>query len=167
MTATIRATAPKPPRQAAWSSFHAPPALRAEHADLHRVLARAARETGEIGAVARGMVGVMHRHFLTEEQEVMPSLSLLAQLVRGRVPREAAEALTQADRLQAQVPELIEEHRHLETELGRLVMAAQREGKPEYADFARRLRLHVQVEEEVLYPAALLIAEYLKAIRFA
>jgi hypothetical protein len=48
------------------------------------------------------------------------------------------------------------------TALRRLISAAKREKKPEHARFAEKLMLHAKTEEEVLYPAAILIGEYLK-----
>jgi hypothetical protein len=36
------------------------------------------------------------------------------------------------------------------------------EGLTGYAGFARKLILHAQTEEEILYPASILIGEYLK-----
>lgn len=35
---------------------------------------------------------------------------------------------------------------------------------PRYADFAGRLTLHARIEEEVSYPAALLVGEYLRHV---
>jgi hypothetical protein len=49
--------------------------------------------------------------------------------------------------------------------LKNLIAAAEAEKKPEYARFAEKLMLHAQTEEEVLYPAAILVGEYLK-LRF-
>jgi hypothetical protein len=43
-----------------------------------------------------------------------------------------------------------------------LVNAAKEEKKIEYVRFAEKLTLHAQTEEEVLYPAAILIGEHLK-----
>jgi hypothetical protein len=43
-----------------------------------------------------------------------------------------------------------------------LAAAAREEYKPEYAAFAEQLILHIQEEEEVLYPAVLLVGETLK-----
>ena len=40
--------------------------------------------------------------------------------------------------------------------------AARKEGKLKYVRFADRLTLHAQTEEEVYYPAAILIGEYVK-----
>jgi hypothetical protein len=43
-----------------------------------------------------------------------------------------------------------------------LIDAAKQENKIELAHFAEKLMLHAQTEEEILYPAAVLIGEYLK-----
>ena len=44
----------------------------------------------------------------------------------------------------------------------RLADVARRERKPDQVAFANQLWLHARIEEEVLYPAALLIGEYLR-----
>lgn len=54
------------------------------------------------------------------------------------------------------------EHRELIAGLKKLAEAAKEESKPEYAAFAERLILHIREEEEVLYPAVLLVGETLK-----
>ncbi|MEO7402724.1 MAG: hypothetical protein ABIU95_03545 [Burkholderiales bacterium] len=46
--------------------------------------------------------------------------------------------------------------------LKHLTVAAKRAKKPEYEAFAKALTLHAQTEELVLYPAAILVGEYLK-----
>ena len=43
-----------------------------------------------------------------------------------------------------------------------LTSAATEEGHNEHARFAQKLILHARTEEEVLYPAAILLGEYLK-----
>jgi hypothetical protein len=46
--------------------------------------------------------------------------------------------------------------------LKNLVDATKKEKKMEYAHFAEKLMLHAPMDEEILYPAAILIDEYLK-----
>ena len=41
-------------------------------------------------------------------------------------------------------------------------VAARAEGHTQYADFAEELKLHARTEEEVMYPAAVLVGEYIK-----
>jgi len=49
-----------------------------------------------------------------------------------------------------------------ESVLVKLIDAAKRENKPESARFAQQLMLHAQTEEEVLYPATLVLGEVLR-----
>lgn len=46
--------------------------------------------------------------------------------------------------------------------LARLRAAARAAGQAEYASFADALVLHAQTEEQVLYPAAILVGEYVE-----
>ncbi len=46
--------------------------------------------------------------------------------------------------------------------LDKLKAAARTEGHAEYAEFAEKLKLHAHTEEEVSYPTAILIGEYVK-----
>jgi hypothetical protein len=39
---------------------------------------------------------------------------------------------------------------------------ARQEGKRKYVGFSEKLLLHLKTEEQVLYPAAILVGEYLK-----
>lgn len=66
------------------------------------------------------------------------------------------------DRLKAELPEMLGEHKVIVAALENLKTAAEAENKPEHARFAEKLALHAQTEEEVLYPAAILVGEYLK-----
>ena len=44
----------------------------------------------------------------------------------------------------------------------RLRNAAQREGRSEIVDFAQQLMLHARTEEEVMYPAAILVGKFVR-----
>ena len=70
--------------------------------------------------------------------------------------------LAMTDRLKAELPKMLREHKAVVTALKKLIAAAKKEKKPEHAHFAEKLMLHAKTEEEVLYPAAILIGEYLK-----
>ena len=69
------------------------------------------------------------------------------------------------DRLKAELPKMLEAHEAVVAALKTLITAAEADSKPEYARFAQKLMLHAQTEEEVLYPAAILIGKYLKLTR--
>jgi hypothetical protein len=70
-----------------------------------------------------------------------------------------------ADRLRREYGKMLKEHKELTEVLHKLAAAAKDEGKPEQAAFAESLILHAQNEEQVLYPATLVIGDYLKLQR--
>ena len=139
-----------------------PHSLIAEHEELHMELAEAIKAGGTIGEAAKDVARVLHSHFLKEEEYALPPLGLLSVLAQGHFTPEMKEALKMTDRLKAELPEMVEEHRAIVEALGILTDAAKKEKKMEYVHFAEKLTLHAKTEEEVLYPAALLIGEYIK-----
>jgi hypothetical protein len=105
----------------------------------------------------------MHPHFVKEEEYALPPLGLLKELSKGKLEASMAEVLKLTDKLEADLPHMLSEHRDIVTALKQLVEAAKTENKPEHAYFAEKLMAHAQIEEEVSYPTALLIGRYLKA----
>ncbi len=67
-----------------------------------------------------------------------------------------------ADHLRREYNKVLGEHEVLTEALHQLASAANEEGKPNHAAFADALIMHAQNEEQVLYPATLVIGEYLK-----
>jgi hypothetical protein len=70
--------------------------------------------------------------------------------------------LGMTERLKAELPEMFREHQAVVAALEQLTAAAKKEQLPEHARFAEKLTLHAKTEEDVLYPAAILVGEYLK-----
>ncbi|MFU0504618.1 hemerythrin domain-containing protein [Pseudaminobacter sp. NGMCC 1.201702] len=141
-----------------------PPVLKVEHKELHGELAHAIKSGGRTGEAAKAVAEVMHPHFLKEEEYALPPLGLLRALSTGTIEPGMVEALKLTDRLEAELPTMLAEHEKIVAALGCLAEAANAEDKPEYARFAERLIAHALTEEEISYPAALLIGRYLKAV---
>ncbi|MBM2805071.1 MAG: hemerythrin cation binding protein [Deltaproteobacteria bacterium] len=139
-----------------------PQPLKLEHKELHAELVRATQAGGRTAAAAKAVAKVLHAHFVKEEEFALPPIGLLSSLARGKVDRSMRAVLAMTDRLKAELPEMLREHKTVVTALKKLIAAAKREKKPEHARFAEKLMLHAKTEEEVLYPAAILIGEYLK-----
>jgi hypothetical protein len=139
-----------------------PESLKLEHEALHADLVRATKAGGKTGEAAKAVAKVLHEHFIKEEKIALPPIGLLASLVRGKVNPTMARVLAMTDRLKEELPKMLREHRAIVTLLKKLSAAARREKKPVHARFAEKLMLHAKAEEEVLYPAAILVGEYLK-----
>jgi len=146
-------------------NLETPQSLKVEHEELHAGLAAAINSGGETGRAAREVERALHPHFLKEEEYALPPLGLLSALAEGKLSpgaKEEKQAVQMAGRLKADLSHMLEEHRQIVAALHSLMEAAGREGKGSHVRFAEKLMLHARTEEEVLYPAAILIGEYLK-----
>ena len=141
-----------------------PTSLKSEHQELHADLVRATKSGGRTGEAAKVVAKLMHPHFVKEEEYALPPLGLLAALADGKVDPAMATAVRMTDQLATELPRMLAEHQEIVEALKGLVEAANAENKPEYVHFAERLMAHATTEEQVLYPSALLIGRYLKAM---
>jgi hypothetical protein len=142
--------------------FKIPDPMKAEHEELHHELEKTIHYGGRVGDAAQQVADALHVHFEKEEEYALPPLGLLPDLAAGRVRPEMAQVLTMTDMLKAELPHMLEEHQTIVEALRNLIDVSTAEGKSEAVTFAQKLMLHAQTEEEVSYPAAILIGEYLK-----
>jgi hypothetical protein len=142
--------------------FEIPAALKIEHEKLHADLSAATKLPGKTGQAAKAVAEVLHEHFLSEEELAMPPLALLAPIAEGRVTPEMRSVITLTDRLKAEMPRMLSEHKAIVQTLDELGRAAKAERHPEVSRFVEELTTHAQTEEQVLYPAAIVVGEYLK-----
>ena len=63
------------------------------------------------------------------------------------------------------MPQMIDEHRQIAEALHRLAKEAAAAGKADYVALAEDMILHAHLEEDILYPAALLVGEYAALLR--
>lgn len=142
--------------------FTIPYPLKAEHAELHSMLKQATQLSAKTGEAAKTVAELMHPHFVKEEEYALPPLGLLTQLSSGKISEEMKEVISMTDKLRNELPGMLAEHKQIVAALEVLVKHANAEQHPEVAQFAEKLMLHAQIEEEVSYPTAILIGEYLK-----
>jgi hemerythrin-like domain-containing protein len=137
--------------------FTIPQPLQHEHEALHERLRQATQAGGEVGEAAKTLARLMHPHFVKEDQFALPPLGLLAALARGEWNAEMAEVLTLTEQLEAELPQMLAEHQSIVAALNKLREAAARAGRSEIVAFAEALVEHARTEEEVMYPAAVLV----------
>ena len=102
-------------------------------------------------------------HFKREDEVALPPLGLLAPLAAGETPAGMKEALDMSDALRDELPRMLEEHKHIRAATEKLRTAAREENAAEQARFAEELAAHATSEEEVLYPAAILVGDIIRA----
>ncbi|HEY9246967.1 MAG TPA: hemerythrin domain-containing protein [Candidatus Methanoperedens sp.] len=139
-----------------------PRPLKLEHKELHGELVQAIRTPGQIGKAAQRVAKILHPHFLKEEEYALPPIGLLKILTKSKVSKDMKEVLVMTDKLKKDLPNMLREHKSVVAALKKLVAAAKKEKRHDIVHFAAKLMLHAKTEEEVLYPAAILIGEYVK-----
>jgi hypothetical protein len=140
-----------------------PESIRAEHEAIHEELVRATKAPGPVGAAARELAAVLHPHFVREEEIALPPLGLLAPLARGEFTPEMRGVLSMTDSLRAELPRMLEEHKAIRAATIRLRDVARAEGNTAVGRLAEQLSLHAQSEEELFYPAAVLVGDLVRA----
>ena len=147
-------------------SYEIPQSITTEHKELHLQLEDAIKAGGRTGEAAKVVADRLHSHFEKEEEYALPPLGLLARIAEGRVSEEMKQSIKISDKLKQEMPKMLDEHRSIVAALDDLSKAAQSENNTAAVEFVTKLKMHAQNEEEVLYPAAILVGEYLK-LRFS
>ena len=142
-----------------------PKSVQLEHHAIHSALEEAMKAPGRVGSAARALAEVLHPHFVREEEIALPPLGALAPLAADVMPSEAAEILAMTDSLKRELPRMLEEHKQIRAAVDDLRAAARAERVTRYEQLADQLALHAQTEEEVLYPAAVLVGDIVRARR--
>jgi len=142
--------------------FDIPTAMKAEHDELHNELVHATKAGGQTGETAKAVAKVLHAHFVKEEAYALPPLGLLPALAQGKFEPGMADVLAMTDKLEAELPQMLGEHKQIVAALEKLVAAAKAEQRPDVVNFAEKLMMHALAEEQVAYPTALLIGRYVR-----
>ena len=160
---TMRQEAPMSHTQSLAPSIEIPASIRAEHGAIHAALERATADTGRVGEAARALAKVLHPHFEREEQIALPPLGLLAPLARGELTEAMLDVLPMTDALRAELPSMLREHVAIRAATTRLGEVAKAEHNAPVQELAEQLALHATSEEEVFYPAAVLVGDVVRS----
>lgn len=147
------------------SPLPVPSSLKAEHTEIQAELAAAMRSGGNTERAAKDVAKLLNAHFVKEEEFAFPILALLPRVTSGEKIPERDELIRRSERFKVELPQMLQEHKAIVAGLTRLLEAARKENKPEQVHFVEKLKLHAQTEEELLYPAALMVGEYLRLRR--
>ena len=140
-----------------------PAPLKVEHEELHAELVSLTKAPGRVGEAARNVAASLHPHFVKEEEYALPPLGLLVTVAQGTMTPAMRAVLPMTDRLKRELHEMLAEHRTVVSALEKLAEAGKAEKRADAERFAEKLRIHAETEEQVLYPAAILVGEYVKA----
>ena len=137
-----------------------PPVIVTTHQHLRDALGRAAAAGGAVGDVARSLERTLSPHLKFDEELVMPPLGLLRPLMDGTDAADPAKVTALVAQIEREWPQRLAEHRIILDGAKRLRDAATREGRREFTELADLLSTHAVLDDQVLYPASILVARY-------
>jgi len=105
---------------------------------------------------------LMQHHFKEEENFVLPPLGLLPLLTSAKLPEQSKAVIQLCEKLKSQLTHLNVEHQLIKAYMDELMLAAAKDDHFEIIAFEQELQRHAKTEEEVFFPTAILIGEYLK-----
>lgn len=142
-----------------------PKSLKHGHENLSSELNHLIMLKDNIGIKAKALAEVMYPHFQKEEKYALPPLGLLLALSEGNWEIDTDAAIKMSELLQSKLVELKNEHEDIEKALKELVLEADKENNGTAKHFAKELMVHIEIEDQVLYPATILIGNYLKHLK--
>lgn len=102
----------------------------------------------------------MIKHFNKEEQYGLPPLGLLLNLSEGKWELDEDAIIKMTDALNSHIAELKEEHENISKNILGLKAIAEKENNLDLKRFINDLEIHMELEDQVLYPASNLIGNY-------
>lgn len=142
-----------------------PESMRVEHEHIHGALEAATKLEGAVGVAARELATILGPHFERENQVALPPLVHLPALAKGQVTPAMDQALELSDTLRRELPRMLEEHGRIAAAARRLESVAHEHGNAEVERLAHTLQLHARTEEEITYPAAIVVGDLIRLHR--
>lgn len=142
-----------------------PKPIKSGHENLCAELRTIIALGGKIGERAKSLEDVMYSHFEKEEKFALPPLGLLRSLSIGEWEIDSSEAIGMSEMLQSKLQELTTEHENIADALQKLKIVADEENNHTAKQFVKDLLLHVETEDQVFYPATILVGNYLKSLK--
>lgn len=139
-----------------------PSSIKEEHQYLLDKIYKISLFQDSTGRVAIKLNDLMQHHFKEEEDYALPPLGLLPLLSTGKLPEQSKEVIVLTEKLKSQLSHMSAEHQLIKAFMDELILVAAKENHPEIIEFEKEIHKHANTEEEILFPTAILIGEYLK-----
>jgi hemerythrin-like domain-containing protein len=134
-----------------------PKSLKEEHEAFIDGLRSHSTKKDQTGVAVGQLLKLLEPHIEKEDQRLLPLLGALGEIAAGQ-PLENPTAVMRAyEKYAAQYPSMFAEHLPIKESIRRARRLAKKGGYGDVVDVLDALAHHSRVEEEVLYPAALLV----------
>jgi hypothetical protein len=140
-----------------------PSSLEEEHKETHERLERIVSSSGNTANIAKQVQSILQPHFEKEEQLSIPVLGALQPYANGTLTEETkSQAIQISQQFKQEYPTMLEEHKQIVAVLDELENTAMQENRQDAISFIAELKNHAMNEEQVTYPATIMIGELLE-----
>jgi hemerythrin-like domain-containing protein len=140
-----------------------PSSLEEEHKETHEKLGKIVSSSGDTANMAKQVQSILQPHFEKEEQLSIPVLGALQSYVNGTLTEEARnQAIQISQQFKQEYPTMLEEHKQIVAALDNLENTAMKENRQDAISFIADLKSHAMNEEQITYPATIVIGELLE-----
>ena len=139
-----------------------PSSIKTSHVYLLEQILKMTLFKDSSGRVAIKLEELMQHHFKEEEDFILPPLGLLPSLAKDQVPEQSKELILLSENVETQLDHMSAEHQLIQAFLEELKQASNKENLPEIIEFENEVIKHASSEEEIYFPASILIGKYLK-----
>lgn len=139
-----------------------PSSLTKTHTELLNQLHQFTLIKDSSATVALKLEELMLHHFKEEEDYILPPLGILPALASGQVPKQTNEIIALSEKAKSQMNHMSAEHQLITAYIEELKQASKEENHPAIIAFEKEVSKHAVSEEEVYFPAAIMVGEYLK-----
>jgi hypothetical protein len=139
-----------------------PEAMELEHEELHEELRKATRMPGKVGKAAKQVAQVLHPHFKRENELALPLIGVARERAEDKTSADFPKAMELFEKFKPEYEKMLQEHVEIVKALDELEKAAKKAKRTSVIDFVRALKLHARTEEDLTYPAALMVGKLLK-----
>lgn len=142
-----------------------PQSLDEEHEELMNSFRECSKRKGETGKTILQLLEVLEPHFEKEQRVVMPLLGSISDLVSGERISNLNEIAGAQAPLLKEYAQMFEDHKMVRELIANAEKAAKKEGSEDVIELLKGLAHHARIEEEVLYPSALLAGTLAKCLQ--
>jgi len=136
--------------------------MEEEHEEIHQELLKAMRIPGKVSEAAKQVAQVLHPHFKRENELALPVIGVAKELAEDKASPDFPKASELAGKFKLEYEKMLQEHEEIVKALNELEKAGKQAKKYAVVEFARKLKLHAKTEEDLTYPAVLIVGKLLR-----
>ena len=140
-----------------------PASVSEEYESLYQSLKDAVNVPGNIGLAAKDAFRLAQSHYDKDFEYALPPLKFLPTIANENITGEIEKISNMTARLKRELPHMRRETENIVGALEKLADVALREDKREYHGLARAFIRFMQREDQILYPAVILIGDLIEA----